>query len=222
MELILEEAKKGKYGKTYDRRTICRILKAVKVPKRLQEKYRSPKFKKLPLRNLNRYMERWRKIQWRLTKRKAVRRPTSSLVNAMRRDYLALQPAFEKARHSDKCDKRSRCHKVFGCRHNFLNLNYTMSKLIARNAGQAAADSWSDVFHQISPDKCKKLDVLWAEMEQYTWPKIPKQNTRVVFNGKQKVRQVQQRQHIPGSTANSQQIRKGLQLIPLPVVRKYY
>lgn len=164
MALIEREARKRKYERSYGRGTIAEILRSVRVPHRLQEKFRSQKFKKLPMTTLNRFNEKWRTIQSRLTGEK-MQLPRPDLLRNMRTGFLQLQPVFERVRHSSNCTGGFKCHKRFGCRHNFINYNYVIIKLIEQSSGKAEAERWSGCFKQISRAKRKKLDVMWSEMQ---------------------------------------------------------
>lgn len=160
--IVTEAAKKG-YDRTYGERTIKQILRAVKVPRKLQLKYRSTKFKKLPMTTLKRFDEKWRSIQQKLTGDK-MKLPELGMLRKIRTRFLQLQPAFERVRHVKECDGRQRCHKHYQCRHNFVHYNYSLLRLIEEVSGTAERKRWEPCFRQISTPKRRKLDALWQEM----------------------------------------------------------
>ena len=163
MALVRREAKKKEYDRAYDQRTVGKILRSVNVPPRLQEKYRSQKFRKLPLTTLKRFNEKWRTIQSVLTG-KVMKKPSYQLITRMRQGFLHLQPVFETIRHTKECDGSFKCHKQFGCRHNFIHYNYVIVKLIEEHGTPAEVKYWKPCFKQISEQKRRKLDGLWQEM----------------------------------------------------------
>lgn len=166
LALVAHEAQNEKYERTYGRETVCEILRAVTVPDELAEKYRSRKFKKNKLTKLNGLQEKWKTIRQHLTKEKPEQPPTE-LVDAMRSGFLRLQPAFEANRHVEGCDRGANCHKRYGCRHNILNLNFLILKLIRRYGGEAAEKKWGPEFRQISQAKRRKLQVMYDGMTKY-------------------------------------------------------
>lgn len=161
--LIVTEAAKGGYDRAYGEKTIKQVLRAVKVPPRLQIKYRSTKFKKLPMTTLKRFDEKWRSIQQKLTGKK-MKLPEFGMLRKIRTRFLQLQPAFERVRHVKQCDGRHKCHKHYQCRHNFVHYNYSLLRLIEEVAGRAERQIWEPCFRQISTPKRRKLDALWQEM----------------------------------------------------------
>ncbi len=74
MDLIEEEAAKEKYPcvDEFECRDISTVLTAIEVPKWMQEKYRSQKFKRRPMASLLKFREKWLQIKWRLTGKKPV------------------------------------------------------------------------------------------------------------------------------------------------------
>lgn len=165
MDLIWREARKRQYERTYSQGTITKILRAVRVPRQLQEKYRSQKFRKLPLKDLNRYNEKWRTIQSTLTGKKLAT-PSYPVLSKMRAGFLRLQPVFERVRHTDKCKGGFKCHKQYGCRHNFINYNYVIVQLLKEVGGETEVQRWAHCFKQISAPKRRRLDRMWAKMQE--------------------------------------------------------
>ena len=175
--LILDEIDTGKYGdkQTIEREAVISAIRAVEVPQRLQEKYRSTKFKKLPMRNLRRYMERWRSIQQRV-RGKPLEQPTQELLDNIKRGFVQMQINFEMFRHSKACNihkknygtRPRRCHKnpLYKCRHNFPNMNFVILQLIERYGGEDERKKWEPVFPQISNAKRRRLMQYWQAMKR--------------------------------------------------------
>lgn len=181
--IIRREAKKAKYERGYSRETVFEILRNVAVPPKLQEKYRSAKFKQQPLTNLRRFYEKWRSIQAMLTKKRSIDLPSPELVEKVRSSFLELQPGFEMHRHTAACDKfreknntrLPKCHKQFKCRYNIPHLNFMFLQLIRKHGGDSEAERWKHVFYQISKSKQKKLHVLYNKMADYAgWNGVKK------------------------------------------------
>lgn len=175
--LIADEIDTGKYGKRENlgQEEITKAIKAVRVPPLLQEKYRSTKFKRLPLRDLRRYMERWRSIQQHI-KGKPLEQPPEWLLCDIKRGFVQMQINFEMFRHGKACNlhkknygtRPKRCHKnpEYRCRHNFPNMNFVILELIERYGGKDERKKWEPVFPQISTAKRRRLVHYWEGMKR--------------------------------------------------------
>ena len=161
--LVVREASKEKYPKTYGQETIRAILRAVNVPARLAEKYRSKKFKKNAFTSMVKLGEKWRTIQSRLRKAPLVA-PARELVRKMSDGFARLQTGFETIRHTKNCKGGYKCHWVHKCRHNFINYNYVIVKLLETHGTKAEIAKWKGCFRQISRPKLRKLDTLWDQI----------------------------------------------------------
>lgn len=172
--LIQSEAKKPTYGGTYDRSTIRRILKAVDVPPWLQEKYRSQKFRKLPMKTLKRFGEKWISIKSRLSE-SGIQKPNARLMSKMREGFLEIQAPFERLRHKAACSgSETKCHKKHGCRNNMLHYNFVILNLIERFGSKEEAVTWRHCFPQISSTKKTKLVEIWTQIvDEVGWDKPP-------------------------------------------------
>jgi hypothetical protein len=133
--LIRNEAQNPKYGdiKTRcNRNLIGQILRSIDIPREYSEKYRSTKFKKLPLTKKSfyvKYFEKWKTIRWKLTGIKPVL-PSHQLVNRIKKLFVACQIPFELYKHDENCDGRVKCDKVFNCQHNFTNYDYAFRQFL--------------------------------------------------------------------------------------------
>ena len=131
----------------------------------MQEKYRSSKFRMLPMRTLKRFGEKWVTIKSRLTG-VASPKPSSHLLENLRRGFLAIQGPFERLRHKPACSgSEHNCHKRHGCRNNMLHYNFVIMKLIKHYGGEAEAAKWADYFPQISKNKRSRLKGIWSQIE---------------------------------------------------------
>lgn len=156
-----------------DVRAVC---KSIKVPPDLQEEYRSQKFKKKPLLNLNRFVEKWITLRWKLS---GVRPATidSNGLEQLRTLFNAIQMPFECVRHKPQCDGKIRkCHKVYKCRHNFINYNFTIIKLLRRilKDDELVDREYVPLFPQLkSKSKLRQLQQLWDKIIDYVgWDKV--------------------------------------------------
>lgn len=97
----------------------------VRIPEEISKKYQTRT--KAPLQNLRKYGEKWRRIVFEFTGRSP---PTVSdeRIDAVRSILANISRAFEQIRHSENCDRRHNCNKVFGCRHSIPNTNYIIKK----------------------------------------------------------------------------------------------
>jgi hypothetical protein len=117
---------------TFDRGTICKILKSVRLTNEFMKRNQSKKFKKTLMtkkRFYDKYSEKWKSIIWRLTK-KQPKIPPVGLVEHIKGLFAACQKPFEIHRHARDCDKRHECDKYFDCWHNFLNYDFIFRKLL--------------------------------------------------------------------------------------------
>lgn len=155
---------------------IKRICKSVKVPPDLQEKYRSKKFKQRPLTNMTRFVEKWLSIKNRLCGWIPTH-PEDWVMEEMRTKFVQLQVPFEYIRHTPQCDGNTyKCHKVFKCRHNFPNLNFTivqLLKLIIKD-DKLLEEEFMPLFPQLKTrGKRKNLQKMWDKLIDYVgWGKI--------------------------------------------------
>jgi len=130
----LESQNLAKYGesKTFNRRTVSRILKSVKLPEFIVKRYTSKKFKKTPLtqkRFYDKYYEKWKTICVHLTGRSA-HLPSRGYTNILKVLFNATQIPFDLMRHEQRCDGRIDCESYFDCWHNFINYDYIFRKLM--------------------------------------------------------------------------------------------
>lgn len=149
---------------------IKKICKSIKLPKNIQEKYRSKKFKKKPLINLSRFVEKWLSIKNRLCGSKP-NYPSGWVVDQLRTRFCQLQVPFEMTRHKPECDGRTyKCHKVYKCRHNLINYNFIiieLLKLIIQD-DKLVETEFLPCFPQLkSKTKVKQLRIMWDKMMKW-------------------------------------------------------
>lgn len=114
------------------RQDVRKILKSIKLPKIFMHRLRSKKYKKNPMTNerfYNKFYEKWRSISWMLTRKKPAL-PSFLLVKKMIFMFDQMQHIFERIRHVDECDGSYQCDKYYGCKHNFLNYDFIIRKLL--------------------------------------------------------------------------------------------
>jgi len=93
---------------------------------------RSKKYKRNPMtttRFYNKFYEKWRTISWVITGKKP-RIPHHMLVRRLTFMFDQMQHIFERLRHVDECDGNYECDKYYGCKHNFLNYDFVIRKLL--------------------------------------------------------------------------------------------
>lgn len=131
MDLIKIEANKDPW-KSYissgrcSRKIICRLLRSIKLPEELCEKYKSKKNGALltQKRFADIYGERWKKIAGILTHTPPII-PSHGLVQKVKDIFNSCQYPFDMyLKHSTKCDTLPGCSKRCGCNHNFPNYDY--------------------------------------------------------------------------------------------------
>jgi len=156
-----------------DFRKICR---SIKVPKHLQEKYRSTKFKMRPLTDMNRFVEKWLTLRYKMSGVKPVL-PPASVVDEMRTRFVQLQVPFEMIRHKPKCDGRTpKCHHVYKCRHNFINYNFTIIELLRLilKDDETISKDYLPILPQLKTrPKRRQLKTMWDKLIDYVgWGKV--------------------------------------------------
>jgi hypothetical protein len=114
------------------RNDIKKILKSIKIHPIHRYRLRSRKYKRnlmTPSRFYNKFYEKWRSIGWKLTGIQPDI-PKVKLVQLINLLFMKIQPIFEQLRHHKECDMRYQCDKYFGCKHNFLNYDFVIRKLL--------------------------------------------------------------------------------------------
>lgn len=151
-----------------DVRTVCR---AIIVPEELAEKYRSKKFLMRPHVDCIRYAEKWISIK-RMLGGKPPPRLTFETHAAIIDDWARLSIPFEYFRHVPGCNKPGKkCHKMFGCRHNFPNYNYLLLQVFIRNNKHVEFGPWIPQLR--TPKKLKEIDNLVGRMFKYLgWKRV--------------------------------------------------
>jgi hypothetical protein len=106
---------------------IHRLCRLIKVPKELQEKYRSKKYLKKPHADCMRYAEKWIEIRYKLGGKKP---PSFSDedIQIFQKAFKRLLVPFNIYRHKPGCDGRYgvKCHKK--CTRKRKNTKYTIRK----------------------------------------------------------------------------------------------
>lgn len=151
---------------------IKQICSSIKVPNRLQEKYRSQKFKKNALKDMKRFAEKWLTIRRKLGA-EAPPPLGPNVVERLQRYFLALEKPFNIYRHSANCPGGPNCHKSPSkCRHNFPNYNYLIIQLLRK---EGLHDTYAKYLPQLrTGSKIRNLDALCEKMwKYYEWPFVP-------------------------------------------------
>lgn len=178
-ELLQTEFDFGEFEREYPkpddltRNHIRAMCRSVRVPTRIQEKYRSTKFKCNPLRDLKRYAEKWLTIRKKLGGNAPPKLHPNAL-HRLREEFLMLKRPFNIMRHKPDCPGNTRtCHKSAArCRHNFPNFNYVILQLLRR---QGLHKTFAPYLPQLTtPSKIRNLDALCERMWNYLgWPFTP-------------------------------------------------
>jgi hypothetical protein len=206
--LIEVEFDFGDFERTYPdakaltKQDISKICGIIRVPDKLQEKYRSKKFKQQPLSNMKRFAEKWLTIRKRLGG-EAPPPLHPNDINAMQRDFLALLRPFNIFRHNPGCSGGNKCHKgPTKCRHNLPNYNYIIFQLLRRR-GKA------EVYRKFLPQlrtttKIKNLDSLCKQIWDWLgWNFVPvfqrKQSTSAKLSPRKKIVKRRRRTQLPSN-----------------------
>ena len=131
LDIILHAARRSGI-EAYNKRSVSKILKSIRLTPKIQKKFRSKKFKKNLLtdkRFYDKYYEKWKTIVWKITG-DVPNLPERELVDLMKKLFSACQIPFEKLRHSSDCDGRYNCSEYFDCLHNFINYDFIFRKLL--------------------------------------------------------------------------------------------
>jgi hypothetical protein len=155
-----------------DFRHICR---SIELKDDMKEQFRSKKFKQRRLENLNRYVERWCSLKYRLCGVKPATVDANTLAK-LREKFIQLQMPFERIRHKPDCDGRRKCHKHFKCRHNFPNFNFTFIKLlkILFEDDKLVEEHFLPVFPQLkTKSKVRQLEEMWSKLMHFVgWGQV--------------------------------------------------
>lgn len=148
--------------------SVREVLRSVKVPDPLQEKYRGKRYKKLPMTDMEqKFSERWLTIRYRLTGS----RPPSITCSARRGIqllFLGILAPFNYIRHRDECDKRHKCHKKFGCAYKLPPYNFIMKELFFVFGGKELLDIYAPfLLHTTSPVSLAKIKAIWDQIAHY-------------------------------------------------------
>jgi hypothetical protein len=177
-ELVENEAFEPTYP-TYNSLTkedIRKICRSIKVPRGLQEQFRSKKFKMKPLVNMTKYVEKWLHIKNRLCGY-TPNYPSGWVIEQLRTKFAQLQVPFEIIRHKPECPGgMHKCHLLYKCRHNFINYNFTiieLLKLIIKD-DKVVEEEFLPMFPQLkSPSKRRQLRAMWDKLIDYIgWGKV--------------------------------------------------
>lgn len=149
------------------------ILRAVRVPPDLQEKYRGRRYKKLPLTNMEKkFSERWITIRYRLTGRRPVPLEPRD-IRALQLLFLGLLAPFNYIRHEDGCKKNGKCHKTHGCAYKLPPYNFIIKELMFVWKGRAYRDRYARyLLHTRSCASTRKIRKIWDQIAAYNmWPR---------------------------------------------------
>lgn len=160
--------------KKYRRKNISQILRAVKIPNDIQEKFKSRKFKKNLLthkRFYDKYFEKWKLIASALSD-EYPNLPKPSLVSLFKRMFEACQRPFEIYRHAPDCSGIQNCDKYFNCWHNFINYDFVFRKFLQiadyQFKKKGVFEQFKNEFPMVSKDlRDKKLRPLWLKICNY-------------------------------------------------------
>lgn len=176
--LIKEEARRPTYGSEYNRSTISKILRNIKLTEKFQKKHQSKKFKRTlltPKRFYDKYFEKWKSIRKMILK-KELKIPPDGLVQRIKQLFVACQIPFELYRHAENCDGRYQCDKYFPCWHNFINYDFTFRKLLQiaelKYGWNGCYDRFKDEFPLVSEKiRDNKLRPMFLKIAVYNnWP----------------------------------------------------
>lgn len=169
-QLIAFEFDYGDFDRTYPdakqltKADVARICRSISVPEDLQEEYRSTKFKCNPLKDMNRYTEKWLTIRKKLGGTAPPPMHPND-VEQLQRDFLGLLRPFNYFRHNQGCLGR-KCHKSPSkCRHNLPNYNYLILQLLRRRNKHEIYLPWLPQLKTGS--KIRNLDSLCQKIWNY-------------------------------------------------------
>lgn len=171
-ELIETEFDYGEFEREYPKPAteltkehIKQICASIRVPNRLQEKYRSQKFKQNLLKDMKRFTEKWLTIRRKLGA-EAPPQLGPNVVERLQRWFMALEKPFNIYRHSANCQGGPKCHKSASkCRHNFPNYNYLILQLLKK---EGLADTYAKYLPQLRTGaKIRNLDTLCEKIWNY-------------------------------------------------------
>lgn len=180
-QLIKLHSEQGPFkNRRFKRRDIGKLLRSIKVPIEIQQKYRSRKFKKnllTPKRFYDKYFEKWKLIASALNN-EIPHLPDQNLVRLLKRMFVACQEPFEIYRHVNGCTRINDCDKYFNCWHNFINYDFVFRKLLQIADYHFNHKGCYNLFKNEFPLVSKKLRdtklrPLWFKICEYNdWPSI--------------------------------------------------